>query len=365
MTVQNEIEFDEARAEAFANRFTGTLSEAALAIMTSLGHRAGLFDVMAQHPGVTTAQFAEVSGCNERYLREWLGVMVTSRVVEFDPATQSYTLPAEHAAFLTRAASPNNMAVTTQFIGVAASVEDDMLERFRSGEGLHYGHFDRFHEVMAEDSYQLVVLSLTQGILPVVPGLTERLERGIAVADVGCGGGWAMFELARTFPNSHFTGFDLCPDAFAEAEARARAEGLQNLSFEALDLSRVEKIGAFDLITAFDAVHDQKSPMGLLEAVRNSLREGGVFLMQDIGGSRDLEKNLDNPFAPLLFTISSMHCTPISIGQGGPGLGAMWGVETAEAYLGEAGFASVETHRLPHDPINAYFVARVADGEDG
>ncbi len=81
--------------------------------------------------------------------------------------------------------------------------------------------------------------------------------------------------------------------------------------------------------------------------------------MQDIGGSRDLEKNIENPFAPLLYTISSMHCTPVSIGQGGPGLGAMWGVETAEEYLAESGFASVETHRLPHDPINAYFTARI------
>jgi hypothetical protein len=82
--------------------------------------------------------------------------------------------------------------------------------------------------------------------------------------------------------------------------------------------------------------------------------------MQDIGGSRDLENNIDNPFAPLLYTISSMHCTPISIGQGGPGLGAMWGVETAQEYLAAAGFSNVETHRLPHDPINAYFVASVA-----
>ncbi|TYC63984.1 transcriptional regulator, partial [Marinobacter sp. BW6] len=110
-------------------------------------------------------------------------------------------------------------------------------------------------------------------------------------------------------------------------------------------------------------VHDQKDPLGLLDTVRSSLNQDGVFLMQDIGGSRDLEKNIDNPFAPLLFTISSMHCTPIPIGQGGPGLGAMWGVETAQEYLAAAGFAEVETHRLPHDPINAYYVAYPGSGE--
>lgn len=96
----------------------------------------------------------------------------------------------------------------------------------------------------------------------------------------------------------------------------------------------------------------------MLDLVYNSLAEDGVFLMQDIGGSRDLVTNLDNPFAPLLYTLSLMHCTPISIGQGGPGLGAMWGVETAEEFLATAGFGQVENCRLPHDPINAYFLAR-------
>lgn len=360
MTLQKPIPvFDENKAEAFAERFTGTLNEAAVAVMSSLGHRAGLFDALAAHPGLTSAALAGEIGVSERYLREWLGVMVTSGVVDYDPGAASYILPPEHAAFLTRAASPDNMAVTTQFIGLAASVEDKLLERFKSGEGLCYHHFDRFHEVMAEDSAQLVVANLTDAILPVVPGLVERLKRGIDVADFGCGGGRAMMALAKAFPNSRFVGFDLCEDAFRETATAAAFEGLANLGFEARDLSSGAPVGTFDLITAFDAVHDQADPKGFLRLVRQSLRPGGVFLMQDIGGSRDLEKNIPNPFAPLLFMISSMHCMPISLGQGGPGLGAMWGVETAEEYLAETGFAAVETHRLPHDPINAYFVARV------
>ncbi|NND22088.1 MAG: methyltransferase domain-containing protein [Silicimonas sp.] len=359
MTYQTQSKiFDDAKADAFAERFVGTLNEAALAVMTSLGHRAGLFDGLAANPGLTSVRLADRIGVNERYLREWLGVMVTSGVVAYDPSTQSYTLPPEHAAFLTRAASPDNMAVTTQFIGLAASVEDKLLERFRSGEGLCYHHFDRFHEVMAEDSAQLVVANLIDAILPVAEGVIERLKRGIDVADFGCGGGRAMMTLARAFPESRFHGFDLCEDAFAETQAEARSEGLENLRFEARDLSSAQSVGMFDFVTAFDAVHDQADPMGFLHLIRRSLRPGGVYLMQDIGGSRDLEKNVENPFAPLLYTISSMHCMPISIGQGGPGLGAMWGVETAEEYLAEAGFGSVETHRLPHDPLNAYFIAR-------
>ena len=360
MTVQNQITiFDDMKAEAFANRFVGTLNEAALAVMASLGHRAGLFDALADNPGLTSPALAGKAGVAERYLREWLGVMVTSGVVRYDPQAGSYTLPPEHAAFLTRAAVPNNMAVTTQFIALAASVEDVLLDRFHSGKGLCYSDFGRFHEVMAEDSAQLVVANLTEAILPVVSGLIGRLEAGIDVADFGCGGGQAMLRLAREFPESRFFGFDLCADAFAATEAEAEAEGLENLRFRACDLSSVQSVGRYDLVTAFDAVHDQKDPKGFLRLIRRSLREDGVFLMQDIGGSRDLENNIGNPFAPLLYTISSMHCTPISIGQGGPGLGAMWGVETAEEYLAATGFAAVETHRLPHDPLNAYFIARV------
>ncbi len=350
--------FDEAKAEAFANRLVGALNAGALSLMTSLGHRSGLFDVLADLPGATSQALADKANLAERYVREWLGVMVTSEVVTYDPTTQTYRLPPEHAAFLTRAASPNNIAVTSQFIGVAAGVEEEMLARFQDGAGTHYHHYDRFHEVMGEDSAQTVVAALVDHILPIVPGLRERLEEGIDVVDIGCGGGWAMLHLAETFPASRFTGVDLCADAFHVAQAEARQKGLSNLTYEQQDLSTVEQLGTFDLVTAFDAIHDQKDPQGALDLVFNSLNERGVFLMQEIGGSRDLQVNIQNPFAPLIYTISLMHCTPISVGQGGPGLGAMWGVETAQEFLTRAGFEQIEMLRLPHDPINAYFVAR-------
>jgi 2-polyprenyl-3-methyl-5-hydroxy-6-metoxy-1,4-benzoquinol methylase len=349
--------FDAAKAEAFAGQLVGTITNAATSIMISLGHRVGLFDAMAALPPSRAEALAASAGLAERYVREWLAVMVTSRIVEYYPETQTYVLPAEHAAFLTRAAAPNNIAVTSQFVGVAASVEEQMIERFQSGDGLHYDHFLRFHEVMAEDSYQTTVMSLIVNILPIVPGLIERLESGIDVVDVACGGGRALLKMAEAFPNSTFLGLDLCEDAFAEARVQALKDGLENLSFKTLDLSTVSTLGSFDLVTGFDAVHDQKDPLGLVKTIYASLKDGGVFLMQDIGGSRDLVTNMENPLAPLLFTISLMHCTPISIGQGGPGLGTMWGVETAQEFLAEAGFADVQTHRLPHDQVNAYFVA--------
>lgn len=358
MNVRSEATLDDAKVEAFANHLVGAMNGGALALMTSLGHRSNLFDTLASLTNPSSQDLAAKAGLAERYVREWLSVMVTSGVVDYEPAARTYSLPAEHAALLTRAGSPDNMAVTCQFIGVAAAVEEEMLARFRDGAGTQYHHYCRFHDVMAEDSGQTVVAALTDHIHPLVPGLIDRLEHGISVLDVGCGAGRAMLELAKAFPASRFTGVDLCEDAFAETQVAAGELNLSNLILRAQGLSQVASMGTYDLITAFDAVHDQKDPQGLLNLVCNSLADKGVFLMQDIGGSRDLEANIDNPFAPLLYTISLMHCTPISIGQGGPGLGTMWGVETAQEYLAAAGFRDVETHRLPHDPINAYFIAR-------
>ena len=359
MNEQTEIRpFDEAKAETFAGRLVDSLSNAAVILMTSIGHRTALFDTLAVMPACTSEELAEQAGLAERYVREWLGVMVTSGVVLYESKKGVYTLPPEHAAFLTRDASPNNLAVTSQFIGVVASVEEEMLARFKDGGGTHYHHYGRFHEVMAEDSGQTVVAALIDHILPLAPELIERLEHGIDVLDVGCGAGRAIFKLAETFPASRFVGVDLCADAFAETQIEAAKRDLNNLSFRAQDLSEITSLGRFDLVTAFDAVHDQKDPQGMLDLVYGSLADYGVFLMQDIGGSRDLTANIENPLAPLLYTISLMHCTPVSIGQGGPGLGAMWGVETAQEMLAIAGFGQIATHRLPHDPTNAYFIAR-------
>jgi len=352
--------FDAERSERFAERMGAALNDAALAIMASIGHRAGLFDGMSRlaRPATSGAIAAE-SGLAERYVREWLAAMTTAGVVDYAPDDATYRLPPEHAAWLTRAATPNNLAVTAQFIPQLGAVHDLVLERFRDGRGTGYGDYPCFHQVMAEDSGQTVVAALFDHILPVVPGLDGRLQAGIAVLDAGCGRGRALLELAARFPKSLFTGYDLCEDAIAWGRGQAAARGLANLRFEARDLAGWEEPGRFDLVCTFDAVHDQRDPDGLLRGIAGSLKPAGIYLMQDIAGSSRLEKNIGQPFATLLYAISTMHCTPISLGQGGPGLGTMWGEEMAEAMLKAAGFRQLEKHRLPHDPINVYFVARM------
>ena len=195
-------ELDQKKGEQFAGRMLEILNAGALAIMTSIGHRTGLFDAMSELPPSTSEQIASAAGLNERYVREWLGAMVVGGTVEHDAESGTYFLPPEHAAWLTRAATPNNIAVTTQFIPLMGSVEDGIVESFKVGGGLPYSAFPRFHEVMAEDSGQTVVAALTDAILPLVPGLTERLEEGMDVLDVGSGSGRALNLMARTSPTA-------------------------------------------------------------------------------------------------------------------------------------------------------------------
>lgn len=355
---EHPIQFDENRSQAFVGKMLGAFNNAALILMTSVGHRSGLFDALERTSPCTVVELAAEADLAERYVREWLAVMTTAGVVEYEPKRQTYFLPAEHAAWLTRAAAPNNIAVTAQMIGVAAGVEDEIVARFRDGGGVHYHHYDRFHEVMGEHSAQAIAMNLVENILPIIEGSIARLERGIDVIDVGCGAAAGLLVLAERFPNSRFTGVDLCADAFAQTAETAARRGLSNLVFRELDIATVDKLGAFDLVFAFDAVHDQKDPQNMLLTIGRSLREGGTFLMVDIDGSSRLENNLEHPLGAYLYMMSTMHCTPVSLAQGGAGLGTMWGVELAAEMLALAGFSDVRLERLPHDPFNAYFVAR-------
>jgi SAM-dependent methyltransferase len=353
-----ETSFDTARAERFADQMTAALNGAALGLMTSVGHRTGLFDVLRDLPPATPSRVAKQAGLAERYVREWLGAMTTAGVLEHDPAAGTFRLPPEHAAILTRAARPNNMAATFQWIPLLGSVEDEIVGCFERGGGVPYESFGRFHAVMAEESDQTVVAGLLEHIVPLVPGLPERLARGVRVLDVGCGSGRALARLAAAFPNSRFIGVDVSARAVEAASAEARSLGLSNLHFEARDATALEGIGSFDLVTAFDAIHDQAAPAAVLAGIAAVLRPDGVFLMQDIAGTSHVHEDVAHPFATFLYTVSCLHCMTVSLAAGGAGLGAMWGERTARRMLAEAGFGEVAVQALPHDPINLYYVAR-------
>lgn len=340
----------------FEGRLLATLNSGATALMISVGHRTRLFDAMDGMAPSTPEEIAEKAHLNERYVREWLGAMTCAGIVEVDSAGERFRLPEAHAASLTRRAGAANLAPYTQYVSTLGYVESKVVRSFVEGGGVGHHEFERFHEVMAEDSGQTVLSSLFDVILPLVPGLEGRLAEGIDVLDVGCGKGLALIELAKAYPRSRFVGVDLCEAPLLEARALAKQKGLSNVEFVVQDAELLADRERFDFITTFDAVHDQARPDRVLSNIHRALKPGGIYLMQDIDASTNVAENLDHPLGAFLYTVSTMHCMTVSLARGGMGLGTMWGRQRARLLLREAGFADAVEHTLPHDPQNRYFV---------
>lgn len=357
---QTKAGFDDNRLARFEERLVNALNDGGMLLMMSIGHRLGLFQVLGNGRAVTSEELAARTGLNERYLREWLGALVAARLLEMDPAAHRYWLPAEHAALLTNEGEAN-LAVYAQFLPVLGKVEDDILRCFREGGGVPYERYERFHEVMAEDSGQTVLAALFDAILPLVDGIETRLEQGIRVLDLGCGRGKALLAMAERYPASRFTGYDLSEEAIAWARKEAGRAGLSNLEFQVRDLSDFDRSAppaAFEFITTFDAIHDQAQPLNVLKGIRRALTDDGVYLAQDIHSSSHHHKDVDHPLGAFLYAISCMHCMSVSLAHGGEGLGTMWGRERALDYMRRAGFGTVEVHQLEHDIQNDYFICK-------
>ncbi|MFI6981689.1 class I SAM-dependent methyltransferase [Embleya sp. NPDC050154] len=350
------IDVDPARREAFAGRMLDIFDDACLAFLTSVGHQTGLFDTMAGMPAATSEEIARSCGLTERYVREWLGGMVVGGIVEYFPETATYRLPPEHAASLTRAAGPENLAGLTQYLALMGEVEQQVVNAFRQGGGVPYSAYPRFQALQAEESGRIWDAALVRGVLPMVPGLTERLTAGIDVLDVGTGQGHVVNVLARAFPKSRVKGVDISAQGIAAARREAEQLGLENAEFAVVDAA--EPLGSHDLITAFDVIHDLARPTRTLAAISDALREDGVFLMGEVNASSRLEENLDHPLGPGLYTFSVFYCMTVSLGEGGEGLGTVWGRQAARAALTSVGFTDIESHSLEGDFLNVYYAAR-------
>ena len=348
--------FDTTKAENFAGRLIDILNSGGIALAMSIGHRTKLFDAMENLPPSTSLQIADRTGLNERYVREWLAIMVTGGFIEYDQANKTYHLPPEHSAFLTRSASSDNIATFAQYISQLGSVEEKIVNCFHHGGGVPYSDFQDFHQIMAEDSGQTVVAGLVESVLPLIPGLIPALEQGIKVLDVGCGSGKALNKMAQVFPQSQFKGYDFSPEAIANAKQESKQFNLTNIQFEIKDAATIDEKENYDLITTFDAIHDQAKPDVVLKNIYQALRPNGFYLMQDIRAKTDVGDNLGHPLAPLLYTLSCMHCMTVSLAEGGMGLGTMWGEEKTLEMLQEAGFESIEIKQLDHDIMNNFYI---------
>jgi ubiquinone/menaquinone biosynthesis C-methylase UbiE len=194
--------------------------------------------------------------------------------------------------------------------------------------------------------------------LPLVSGLIEHLKSGIEVADIACGQGHAINVMAKAFPNSRLIGYDFSEEGIAAGKSEAKQMGLTNSRFEVKDAAELNDTAKYDLITVFDAIHDQAQPRKVLANISRALKPDGVFLCVDIQASSNLEENMEHPLAPMLYGVSTLHCMTVSLALNGEGLGTVWGEQKARELLTEAGFKQIEIEHVEGDIFNSYYVCR-------
>ena len=354
LTTQRNTDIDAEAAEEFAFKIVGICTGGLLTALLDIGRQSGLFQHAAVAPA-SSAELAARAGLQERYVREWLAAMVTGGIVEYDVGSGHYWLPAEHAASLTGDGVENLLPVAYLVSAITPQV-DGVTAAFREGGGVPYASYlPQFHDVMDQLWQPMYRDLLVDQVLSLAPGLVEQLESGIRLADVACGTGNSLLVLGSRFPRSLFVGYDSDDEAVAIGRERAGRAGLSNVSFEVTDAATLHTDEPFDAILVFNAIHDQARPDDVLRSIRAALVPGGPFVMDEPRISSHLEKNVGNPLAAMIYSISLLHCMTVSLAQGGAGLGTGWGEELALHMLAEAGFGEVAVHDAP-DPFNAVYV---------
>ena len=342
--------------QQFAGKLLNIYTGGVLTKLIDIGYQTGLFEISKLGPA-TSIELAERAGLQERYVREWLGAMVTSGIYLYDPDSKRYTLPDAHAQLLTGNGA-KNISPMSRAINHFGSHLPKLIQCFREGGGVPYSDFrPEFTQCMDDNWRRIFDEQLVEGFIGAVAGLKEKLDSGIRVLDIGCGTGHATNVLAQAFPTSTFVGYDIAEDAIADAQKEATQLGLSNSEFAVADVTTLDTSTQFDLITAFDAIHDLREPDTVLHSVRNALDPKGTFLMIEFKFQSEVQDNIGNPFAPMYYGISLMHCTTVSLASGGPGLGAVWGEQTARQMLTEAGFSRIDVVDAPR-PQNCIFICQ-------
>jgi SAM-dependent methyltransferase len=286
------------------------------------------------------------AGTHPGLTREWLACMTAAGYVAYEGGVFRFADGQE--AVFTGGLLPFDPSVMLTMQDVNARVRPRLVQSLRDGSGVPYAMFQpEFSTAMEAFNGPMYDANVLQSWVPAVEGLQERLTAGIAVADIGCGGGRMMRLLAEAFPASSFTGVD--QDAAGVALASGNAGGLTNLSFVAADVTALPQVGAFDVVFAVDTVHDLSDPQTAVTAVREALAPGGVFVMVEPTATGDVAVDVTGEGAMFGYASSFQHCMQVSLAEGGPGLGGMWGRRGAEQLVAACGLRLVAAHETPSD----------------
>jgi 2-polyprenyl-3-methyl-5-hydroxy-6-metoxy-1,4-benzoquinol methylase len=356
-TVQETVEIDGDKLMEFVFRSVGEVGATLNTALVVMGDKLGLYRALAGAGPLSAAELAERTGTSERYVREWLNAQAAGGFVEYDPDSGRYTLPPEQAVALT---DPDSPAYLPGFFQLAlGSVLDSpkIAEAARSGAG--FGWHEHVHDVhegcerFFRPGYNA---NLIAAWLPALDGVVAKLERGAAVADVGCGHGASTILMAQAFPNSTFTGSDYHADSIETARRRAQEAGVaERVRFETDPAAAYDGAG-YDLVTMFDCLHDMGDPVGAARHVRGTLKPDGTWMIVEPQAGDRVEDNL-NPVGRAYYAFSTLLCTPASLSQE---VGLALGAQAGEARIGDIVRAGGFTRfrRAAETPFNAVFEAR-------
>jgi SAM-dependent methyltransferase len=345
--------------EAFTHQFAADLAAVAHAATVVLGDKLGLYRALADLGPSTPEELATATGCDARYLREWLLAQAASGYADLDPSSGRFSLDAAQAACLADETAPTFLAGGMAVVSSMHRDEDAVRNAFTTGEGVgwHQHNHDLFTgtERFFRPGY---AANLTSSWIPAIAGLDEALRRGISVADVGCGHGSSTILMAEAYPESRFVGFDYHEGSIEVARQRAAEAGVADrVTFEVAPAAAYPGEG-YGLVCIFDALHDMGDPTAAATHIRRSLAADGVLLLVEPNAQDQAEDNL-NLVGRIFYSASTFICTPASRAQGGPGaacLGAQAGEATLRSLLLDAGFGSVR--RATETPFNMVLEAR-------
>jgi 2-polyprenyl-3-methyl-5-hydroxy-6-metoxy-1,4-benzoquinol methylase len=350
---------DKDRIKAFSGQVFTDMAGAMTAGLGYIGVKTGLFRRMADGDWMTLEDVVKASGLHTRYVDEWLRGMVSAGYLDYEPGREAYRLPDEHAYLLASEGTDHFMGGLLLFAPVLLGVAPRVADAFEQGGGVPFEAYGKEGiqalDMINRGQYEQR-LSPTGWLAP-LPDVVARLEGGGRVLDVGCGAGGAAMTLARAFPQATVVGLDPDEESIRHAKAAADSEQMgERIRFVAKKTGDLEPGEPYDLITAFDCLHDLADPVTTLREIRALLDAQGVLFIVEPRAADALEDNR-HAIATMYYGFSVFHCMTQSLANGGPGLGTCMGPARTEALAREAGFTGFEALDI-RSPVLSFYAAR-------